>query len=109
MGTKRLIVVVDVVIEKLTGVDPSPSFVLVLLPNPIHTINMVARDAINRQPHIQVVHNVEQNVGHDNTIPKSARTLQDPGPSVAAPSISHFPIGVPLDHVGVELDIMEIL
>jgi hypothetical protein len=55
------------------------------------------------------VYNVEQNVGHDDTVPKPAGTLQDPGPSVAALSIPHSPIGVPPNHVGVGLDVMEML
>ena len=36
-------------------------------------------------------------------------TLQDPGPSVVTPSISHSLVGVLHDHVGVGLDVMEML
>jgi hypothetical protein len=36
-------------------------------------------------------------------------TLQDPGPRVIAPSIPHSPVGVPPDHVGVGLDVMEMV
>jgi hypothetical protein len=109
VGTKSPIAVVDAVIEKLTGVDPSPPTAPATLPNPIHTTDAVATDAINIQPRVEVVHNVEQNVGHDDAVPKPAGTLQDLGPSVVAPSIPHSPIGVPPDHVGVELDVMEML
>jgi hypothetical protein len=80
-----------------------------MLLNPIHTIDAVATDAINIQPRVEVLHNVEQNIGHDDMVPKPAGTLQDPGPSVAVPSIPHSPVGVPPDHVGVGLDIMEML
>jgi hypothetical protein len=107
--TESPIAVVDGVIEKLTSVDPSPPTAPATLPNPVHTIDAVATDAINIQPRVEVVHNVEQNVGHDDTVPKPAGTLQDPGPSVAAPSIPHFLIGVPPDHVDVGLDVMEML
>jgi hypothetical protein len=109
VGTKCSIAMVDAVIEKLTGADPSPSTVPATLLNPIHTTDTAATDAINIQPCVEVVHNVEQNVGHDNTVSKPAGTLQDPGPSVAAPSTSHSPVGVPPSHVGVGLDIMEML
>ena len=50
VGTKSSIAVVDTVIEKLIGVDPSPPTAPSLLPNPTHTNNMVAMDAINKQP-----------------------------------------------------------
>jgi hypothetical protein len=109
VDTECPIAVVDAIIEKLTGVDPSPPTALVTLPNPIHIIDVVATDAINIQPHVEVVHNVEQNEGHDDTVPKPVGTLQDPGPSVAALSIPHSPVGVPPDHVGVGLDVMEML
>jgi hypothetical protein len=109
VGTECPIAMVDAVIEKLTSTDPSPPTAPATLPNPIHTINMVATDAINIQPRVEVVHNVEQNVGHDDMVPKPAGTLQDPSPSVAAPSTPHSPIGVPPNHVGVGLDIMELL
>jgi hypothetical protein len=109
VGTESPIAVVDAVIEKLTGVDPSPPTAPATLPNPVHTTNAMATDAINIQSCVEVVHNVEQNVGHDDTVPKPAGTLQDPGPSVVAPSIPHSPIGVPPDHVGVGLDVMEML
>ena len=109
MGIESPIAVVDVVIEKLTSVYPSPPTAPTLLPNPTHTTNIVAMDAINKQPCVQVVHNVEQNVGHDNTVPKSAGTLQDPSLSVVVPSILYSPVDVLLDHVGVEPDIMKML
>jgi hypothetical protein len=109
VGTKSPIAVVDAVIEKLIGVDPSPPTAPATLPNLVHTTDAVATDAINIQPRVEVVHNVEQNVGHDDTVPKPAGTLQDPGLSVAALSIPHSPIGVPPDHVGVGLDVMEML
>jgi hypothetical protein len=109
VGTKCSIAVVDAVIEKLTGVDPSPPTALATLPNPVHTTDAVATDAINIQPYVEVVHNVEQNVGHDNTVLKPVGTLQDPGPSVAAPSIPHSPVGIPPDHVRMGLDVMEML
>jgi hypothetical protein len=108
VGTESPIVVVDTVIEKLTGVDPSPPTAPATLSNPVHTTDAVATDAINIQPRVEVVHNVEQNVGHD-TVPKPAGTLQDPGPSVVAPSILHSPIRIPPDHVGVGLDVMEMV
>jgi hypothetical protein len=101
--------VVDAIIEKLTGVDPSPPTALATLPNLVHTTDAVAIDAINIQSCVEVVHNVEQNVGHDDTVPKPAGTLQDPGPSVVVPSIPHSPVGVLLDHVRVGLDVMEML
>jgi hypothetical protein len=106
VGTESPIAMVDAVIEKLTSVDPSSPTAPAMLLNPIHTTDA---DAINIQPCIEVVYNVEQNVGHDNTVPKPVGTLQDPGPSVAAPSIPHFPVGVSLDQVGVGLDVMEML
>jgi hypothetical protein len=109
VGTESPIAVVDAVIEKLTCVDPSPPTAPATLPNPVNTTDAVAMDAINIQPRVEVVHNVEQNVGHDNTVPKPAGTLQDPGLSVVPPSIPHSPIGVLLDHVGVGLDVMEML
>jgi hypothetical protein len=109
VGTESPIAVVDAVIEKLIGVDPSPPTAPTMLLNPIHTTDAVATDAINIQPCVEVVHNMEQNVGHVDMVPKSAGTLQDPGPSIAAPSIPHSPIGVPPNHVGVGLDVMEML
>ena len=112
MVTESPIAVLDVVIEKLIGVDPSRPTVPALLPNPTHTTNMVATNAINEQPRIQVVQNVVQNVGHDDMVLKRARTSQDPDPNVVAPSILHSPVGVPPDHVGprgVGLDVMEML
>jgi hypothetical protein len=109
VGTECPIAMVDAVIEKLTGVDPSPPTTPTKLPNPIHTTDTVAMDAINIQPRVEVVHNVEQNVGHDNTVSKLVRTLQDPGPSVAIPITSHSPVGIPPNHVGVGLDIIEML
>jgi hypothetical protein len=109
VNTKSPIAVVDAVIEKLIGVDSSPPTAPAMLPNPIHTSDVVATDAINIEPRVEVVHNVEQNVGHDDTVPKPAGTIQDPSPSVAAPSIPHSPVGVPPDHVGVGLDVMEML
>jgi hypothetical protein len=109
VGTECPIAMVDAVIEKLTSTDPSPPTAPATLPNPIHTINMVATDAINIQPRVEVVHNVEQNVGHDDMVPKLAGTLQDPGSSVAALSIPHSPVGVPTDHVDVGLNVMEML
>jgi hypothetical protein len=105
VGTKSPIAVLDAVIEKLISVDPSPPTVPATLSNPVHTTDAVATDAINIQPRVEVVHNV----GHDDTVPKPAGTLQDLGPSVAAPSIPHSPIGVPPNHVGVGLDVMEML
>jgi hypothetical protein len=75
VGTESPIAVVGAVIEKLTGVDPSPPTTPATLPNPVHTIDMVATDAINIQPRVEVVHNVEQNVGHDDTVPKPMGTL----------------------------------
>jgi hypothetical protein len=107
--TKCPIAVVDAVIEKLIGIDPSPPIAPATLPNPVHTTDAVATDAINIQPCVEVVYNVKQNVGHDDTVPKPAGTLQDPGLSVVAPSIPYYPVDVPLDHVGVGLDVMEML
>ena len=75
VDTKNSIVVVDAVIEKLTGVDPSLPTTPAMLPNPIHTTDAVAANAINIEPRVGVVHNVEQNVGHDNTVAKLAGTL----------------------------------
>ena len=75
VGTKSPIALVDVVIEKLTGIDLSPPTTLAMLLNPIHTNNVVAMDAINIQPRVEVVYNMEQNVGHDDMVPKSAGTL----------------------------------
>jgi hypothetical protein len=109
VGTESPIAVVDAVIEKLIGVDPSPPTAPAMLPNPIHTTGAVATDATNIQPCVEVVYNVEQNVGHDNMVPKPVGTLQDPSPSVAALSILHSPIGIPPDHVGVGLDVMKML
>ena len=63
VGTKSPIAVVDAVIEKLVGVDPSPPTAPAMLLNPVHTTYVVATDAINIQTRIEVVHNVEQNVG----------------------------------------------
>jgi hypothetical protein len=34
---------------------------------------------------------------------------EDPGSSVAAPTTPHSPMGVPLDHIGVGLNVMEML
>jgi hypothetical protein len=98
VGTESPITMVDAVIEKLTGADPSPPTAPATLPNPIHTTDTVAMDAINIQPRIEVVHNVEQNVGHDDTVSKPAGTLQDPGPSVATLSTLHSLVNVPPDH-----------
>ena len=109
MDTKSPIVVLDEVIEKLTSVDPFPPTAPTTLPNPVHTIDVVAMDAINIQLCVQVVYNVEQNVGHDDMVPKPAETLQDPGLRVVAPSILHSPVGVPPNHVGVGLNVMEML
>jgi hypothetical protein len=78
VGTKCSIAMVDAVIEKLTGADPSPPTALATLPNPIHTTDTVAMDAINIQPYVEIVHNIEQNVGHNDTVSKPAGTLQDP-------------------------------
>ena len=75
VGIKNPIVVVDAVIVKLTSVDPSPPIAPAMLPNPTHTTDMVATDAINKQPCVQVVHNVEQNVGHDDMVSKPAGIL----------------------------------
>jgi hypothetical protein len=75
VGTECPNIVVDAVIEKLIGVDPSLPTALATLPNPVHTTNPVATDAINIQPCVEVMHNVEQNVGHDDTVPKPAGTL----------------------------------
>ena len=68
MGTKSPIAMVDAVIEKLIGIDPSLPTVPAMLLHPIHTIDMVAMDVINIQSHVEVVHNVEQSIGHDNTV-----------------------------------------
>jgi hypothetical protein len=35
----------------------------------------VAKDGINIQPRVEVVHNVEQNVSHGNMVSKPAGTL----------------------------------
>jgi hypothetical protein len=109
VDTECSIAVVDAVIEKLIGVDPSLPTAPATLSSPVHITDAMATDAINIQPCVEVVHNVQQNVGHDVTVPKLAGTLQDPSPSVATPSIPHSPVGVPPDHVGVGLDIMEML
>jgi hypothetical protein len=109
VGTECPIAMVDAVIEKLIGTDPSPPTVPATLPNPIHTTDTVATDAFNIQPRVEVVHNVQQNVGHDDMVPKPAGTFQDLGPSVAAPSIRHSLVSVLLDHVGMGLDVMEML
>jgi hypothetical protein len=98
VGTKCPIAMVDVVIEKLIGADPSPPTKPTTLPNLIHTTDTMATDAINIQPCIVVVHNVEQNVGHDDTASKSMGT-----------STPHSPVGVPVVHVGEGLDVMEML
>jgi hypothetical protein len=107
VGTECPIAMVDAVIEKLTGANPSPPIAPPMLPNPIHTTDTEATDGINIQPLIKVVHNVKQNVSHDDMISKPAGTLQDLGPSIAAPSTPHSPIDVPPDHVGVGLNVME--
>jgi hypothetical protein len=60
VGIESPIAVVDAVIEKLTGVDPSPPTAPATLPNPVHTTNAVAMDAINIQPCVEVVHNVSR-------------------------------------------------
>jgi NifU-like protein involved in Fe-S cluster formation len=109
MGTECPIAMVDTVIEKLTSANPSPPIAPATLPNPIHTTDAVATDAINIQPRIEVVHNVEKNIGRDDTVSKLAGTLQDPCPSIAAPSTLHSPVGIPPDYVGVGLDVMEML
>jgi hypothetical protein len=109
VGTECPIAMVDVVIEKLTSADPSLPTARATLPNPIHTTDMVATDAIKIQPCVEVVHNVEQNVGHNDTVSKPAGTLQDPGPSIVASNTSHSLVGVPPNHVGVGLDVMEML
>jgi hypothetical protein len=75
VGTKCSIAMVDAVIEKLTGGDPSPSTVPPTLPNPIHSVDMVAKDGINIQPRVEVVHNVKQNVSQDDTVSKLVGTL----------------------------------
>jgi hypothetical protein len=59
VGTECPIAVVDVVIEKLTIVDLSLLTAPATLPNPVHTTNAVVTDAINIQPCVEVVHNVE--------------------------------------------------
>ena len=109
VGTKCPISMVDVVIEKLIGADPSPPTKPTTLPNLIHIINTMATDAINIQPCVEVVHNVEQNIGHDNTASKPVGTLQDPDLSIVAPSTLHSSIGILIDHVGEGLDVMEML
>jgi hypothetical protein len=109
VGTECPIAMVDAIIETLTGGDPSPPTAPPTLPNPIHTTDMVAKDGINIQPRVEVVHNVEQNVSHNNTVSKLVGTLQDLGPSFAASSIPHSLVGVPPDHMGVGLDVMEML
>ena len=109
VDTECPIAMVDAIIEKLTGADPSLSTAPTTLPNPIHTSDMVATNAINVQPSVEIVYNVKQNVGHDNTVSKPVRTLQDPSLSVVAPSTLYFPIGIPPNHVGVGLNIMEML
>jgi hypothetical protein len=109
VGTECSIAMVDAIIETLTGGDPSPPTTPPMLPNPIHTIDTVVEDGINKQPRVEVVHNVEQNVSHDNTVSKPAGILEDPGLSVAAPTTPHSPMGVPLDHIGVGLNVMEML
>ena len=69
------IAMVDAIIKTLTSGDPSPPTVPPMLPNPIHTTNMVAKDGINIQPCVEVVHNVEQNVSHNNTVSKPVGIL----------------------------------
>jgi hypothetical protein len=101
VGTECPIAMVDAVIETLIGGDPSPPTAPPTLPNPIHTINTVAKDGINIQPHVEVVHNIEQNISHDNTVSKPAGILQDPDPSIATPSTPHSPIGVLPNYMGV--------
>jgi hypothetical protein len=46
---------VDAVIETMTGGDPSPPTAPPMLPNPIHTTVMVAKDETNIQPREEVV------------------------------------------------------
>ena len=75
VDTKSPIAMVDAVIEKLTSMNPSPPTAPAMLLNPIHTTNAVATDGINIQPRVEVMHNVEQNIGHDNTVPKPAGIL----------------------------------
>ena len=100
---------VDAVIEKLTNIDPCPPTSPITLPNPVHTFDVVAMDSINIQPRVEVVHNVEYYIGHDDMVPKLAGTLQDRGPSIATPSTLHFLVGIPPDHVGVGLNVIEML
>jgi hypothetical protein len=52
---------VDAVIA-MVDADPSPPTAPATLPNPIHTTDMVATNAINIQPRVEVVHNIKQNV-----------------------------------------------
>jgi hypothetical protein len=75
VGTECPIAMVDAVIEKLTSTNPSPPTAPATLLNPIHTTDLVATDAINIQPCVEVVHNVEQNVGHNDTVSKPPGTL----------------------------------
>ena len=109
VGTEYPIAMVDAIIETQTSRDPSPPIVLATLLNPIHTIDMVAKDGINIQPCIEVVYNVNQNVSHDNMVSKSVGTLKDPGLSIAAPSTPYSPVVVPPNHLGVGLNVMEML
>jgi hypothetical protein len=55
------------------------------------------------------VHNVEENVSQDDTVSKPVGTSKYPGPSIAAPTTPHFPVGVLSNHMGVGSDIMEML
>jgi hypothetical protein len=59
VGTECSIAMVDAVIEKLIGTEPSPPTTPEMLPNPIHTTDKMAMDAINIQSRVEVVHNVE--------------------------------------------------
>jgi hypothetical protein len=69
------IAMVDAIIETLTGGDPSPPTAPPTLSNPIQTTDTVAKDGINIQPRVEVVHNVEQNVSLGNMVSKPAGTL----------------------------------
>jgi hypothetical protein len=90
VGTECPIAMLDAVIETLIGRDPSPSTIPATLPNPIHTTDTVAKDGINIQPRVEVVHNVKQNVSHDDMVSKPARTFKRSRPERCSTEYSAF-------------------
>jgi hypothetical protein len=68
VGPKCPIEMVDAVIERVTGGDPSPHNALPTLQNPIHITGTVVEDGINIQLCIEIVHNVKENISRNDTV-----------------------------------------